>query len=312
MNHKNAKDERNTMKQSTLRSLALVLWATATCMAAQQRESVSDSRSVPQLIESLRGDLPMRRFRAAEALGKRGAEALPAIREAIGDDDWRVRRGGTDALAAMQEPDPKVIPRLIELLADDSPWVRDGAAAVLGKFGAEAESAAAGLAALCTDRESWIRNTAINALKSVTQDKDVLLPAAVALIRVPDTCWRARGAAVGLLGKHGQDSAPATAALFHLIDQPSEGMWCCIPSAVDVLLKLGTEPAKVEQAVLKLGRSDQWSYRRLAASLAVKHFAESDATLPFVKNLAENDPHRKVRAGAAQTLKQLQQQRTEE
>jgi len=280
--------------------------ATAGQALAQEQSPTPDDRSIEQLVGLLGADLPMRRADAAQALGEKGAEALPAIRKALDDDDWRVRRAGTDALAAMPEQDADMIPRLIELLEDENAWVRDGAVVLLGKYGDQAESAAESLSKLCVDEESWIRISAINSLKSVTKDEKILLPAAAALIRVPDTCWRARGAAVGLLAKHGEGHQPAISALFYLMEHPSEGMWCCIPSAVDALLKLGAEPEEVEQAILKLGRRDEWSNRRLAATLLVKHMPDSESTLPFVKNLAENDPHRKVRAGAERALEQLE------
>ncbi|MEE8450855.1 MAG: HEAT repeat domain-containing protein [Thermoguttaceae bacterium] len=295
------------MRRSTSVLVLLAIVATAQWAPARQRDAVPDNRSIDELVECLGAESPIQRLNAAKALGEKGPEAIGAILRSLDDDDWRVRRGGTDALAAMETPDTKAIGRLIRLAKDENGWVRDGVAIALGKFGDDAAPAAEVLAGLCADEESWVRYSAIGSLKSVTKDPEILLPAAVALIRVPDTCWRARGTAVGLLGQYGEGYKPATAALFHLMEHPSEGMWCSIPSAVDVLLKLGTAPEAVQRAILKLGRRDEWSYRRLAASLAVKHMAESKSTLPLLKDLAENDSHRKVRMAAAQALKDLEQ-----
>jgi len=282
------------------------LWAAAVPTAVGQDAVVDDPRTVEQLIEKLGDELPLTRLEAAKALGAKGAEAMPAIFATLEDVDWRVRRGGVDALAAMPERDGKVAQRLILLLDDPNAWVRDGAAELLGKFGKDAEAAAEGLARLCADKEPWVRYSAINSLQSVTKDKDILLPAAVALIRMPDTCWRSRGTAVGLIGKHGKDYDPGKAALFHVMEHPSEGMWCSVPKVVEVLLKQGVPCETVEKAILKFGRRDEWSNRRLAMSLLVKHMGDSESTLPFVRDLAENDPHRKVRAAAAGTLEQLE------
>ncbi len=265
-----------------------------------------DDRTVEQLVAEFDGEFPMRRAKAAKALGRKGPEVLPVIMKALADDDWRVRRSGLDALGVMEELPKSAMPVLIKLMEDEHFWVREASATLLGRYGDEGAPAAKGLAKLCVDPVPWVRYNAIGSLQKVTKDKDILLPAAVALLYKPDTYWRPRGSAVGVISKYGEGYKPAIPALLHIVENPSEGMWCAIPSAMKALYKFDAPKDKLEKAILKLGHSPKWSSRRVAISLMVEHMADSKEAISLIKNIAENDPHRKVRQSAEGALKKLE------
>ncbi len=112
-----------------------------------------DNRTVDQLVAEFDAELPMRRAKAAKALGQKGPEVLPVIMKALTDDDWRVRRSGLDALGALEELPKSAMPVLIKLVDDKHFWVRDAVATLSGKYGEERAPAAKGLANLCEDPE---------------------------------------------------------------------------------------------------------------------------------------------------------------
>jgi hypothetical protein len=73
---------------------------------------------VPALIQALGDDDWDVRRAAAEALVKIGTPAVPALIQALGDSDWDVRRAAAEALGAIG--DPQAVPALIQTLRDRS------------------------------------------------------------------------------------------------------------------------------------------------------------------------------------------------
>lgn len=89
---------------------------------------------VQNLIHALQPNDEGVRSRAAEALGQIGEpakDAVPALIEAL-DDENQVRSNATKALGWIGEP---AVPALIQALGDENHYVRDNAADALGRIG---------------------------------------------------------------------------------------------------------------------------------------------------------------------------------
>jgi len=77
----------------------------------------------------------------ADALGRIGADAVPAIIKALSHPDVEVRVQATHALALIGSRAEAAVPELARLLSDDNEEVRRGAARALGQIGPAASSA---------------------------------------------------------------------------------------------------------------------------------------------------------------------------
>jgi FOG: HEAT repeat len=81
--------------------------------------------------EAFRNDTDLK-WRLVEAFGAAGAPAVPALIQALGDDDWGVRRASAEALVKIGTP---AVPALIQALGDSDSAVRRAAAEALGELG---------------------------------------------------------------------------------------------------------------------------------------------------------------------------------
>jgi HEAT repeat protein len=130
---------------------------------------------------------------AAERLGATGTDALPALRELIGDDDSLVRESAIVALAQLGSTD--ALASAAAMLDADDPNLRMVAAQQLGAT----KQAAAGqfLVKAIDDPDEVVAITAIAAMQEVkAMDQTAFLIAAL-----DDRRWRVRAAAAETLGK---------------------------------------------------------------------------------------------------------------
>ena len=292
------------MRRMLTTGLAAALAASA-CAFAAEGKAPADKRTTGELLKALSDEVPYERLRAAKALAASGREVLPALVKALKDKDWRVRRGATDALREMKRDANSAVGDLAKALTDSDAWVRDGAAAALGRMGPDAKSAARALAKAVTDDDVWVRETAIAALRSATKDKDILLPAAVAAMRVRHTSWRVRSYAVGILRQHGKGYKPAAAALVDMLEHPSEGMWDCTQGAVDVLIALDAGD-KAVPVLVKMLRAQRIGERINAARSLGKIGAKARPAAGALKAVADKDADKRVRAAAAEALGKIE------
>ena len=87
-----------------------------------------------------------------------GPASIPAVREALKDNDWKVRR---PAALALGNIGPAALPTVIGLLKDKDQAMRQIGVETLGRMGPAAIPA---LTELLKDKDQWIRDTAISAL----------------------------------------------------------------------------------------------------------------------------------------------------
>lgn len=291
------------MKRFVLAGLAGVLLASAGVSAAPK--PVVDDRSVEELVKAMGGELSYDRMMAAEALAAKGPGVTGVLIEALASKDRRVRRSATDGLAKLGEEAKAAVPALTKAMGDSDAWVRDGAAAALGAMKAEAAPAAKALAKACTDEDPWVRLNAIGALKSATQDKELLLSAAIGLLKIPATCWRSRGGALDVIAKHGKDHKPAIPALLFVLESPSEGMWDCSAKAVELLVGMGAGKQAVPILIERLKDTYRSGPRRAADKLALLG-KDAKAAIPALKEIAEKAEDPRDREGAQKALEKIE------
>ena len=121
--------------------------------------------AVPRLAEILRFGDPGTRFLAAKALGQIGDEAesaLPALFEALRDQDMFLRASVTGAMIKIGAP---AVPGLTRALLDSNKAVRRAACKALGRIGSE--RAAPALAWCLNDRNAGVRKLAREALERI-------------------------------------------------------------------------------------------------------------------------------------------------
>ena len=126
--------------------------------------------AVPALIEALKDDDADVRSSAADVLGNIGAEAkaaVPALIEALKDDDADVRSSTAYALGNIGAEAKAAVPALVEALEDDDADVRSGAAYALGNIGAEAKAAVPALVEALKDDDADVRSSTAYALGKI-------------------------------------------------------------------------------------------------------------------------------------------------
>ncbi len=123
--------------------------------------------AVPALIGTLRDKNPKLRRFAAAALGKIGpdaAQAVPALVALLGDDKSSVSRAAAGALGRIGSP---AIPALLESLHDIRPAIRMPAVKALIRMGPAAKEAVPELQKMLNDEKKWTRRAAKDVLAKI-------------------------------------------------------------------------------------------------------------------------------------------------
>ncbi len=133
------------MRNSSLRSLlikALLILAVictgceGSGQSRREKEPEPLPDTIPGLVELLGREHDPNRNAAIDALVELGEESVPALLEALEDED--AQDGATHALARIGLP---AVPSLVEALGSEEYWVRYGAITALGEIGADAGEA---------------------------------------------------------------------------------------------------------------------------------------------------------------------------
>jgi HEAT repeat protein len=139
---------------------------------AAQHASAALSRigraAVPALAEALADEeRDTRQVAAARVLGRIGAEAaaaVPTLTQALRSEHTHVRQAAAEALAGIGPAAAPAVPALADKLSDWSPAVRQATAEALGRVGPAADVAVPALIQLLSDREETARQAAVTAL----------------------------------------------------------------------------------------------------------------------------------------------------
>ena len=94
---------------------------------------------IPELLYSLKNeeshDVRMQIIRALERIGGQANKTVPALIEALGDNDWQIRWAAAGALTSFGKKSAMAVPELINLLRDKNEYVKNAAISTLGKMG---------------------------------------------------------------------------------------------------------------------------------------------------------------------------------
>jgi HEAT repeat protein len=242
------------------------------------------SPAVPALLEALKDGNWRARKAAAEALGKIGdRQALPALLEALKDDEWRVRRAAAYALEKIG--DSRAIPALTEALKDDSREVRQAAAYALKKIGDS--RAIPALTEALKDDSREVRQAAAYALEKIGDSQTV--PALLEALKDEDRS--VRQAAVWALREIGDPQA--VPALIQALKDEDRDVREASVRALGTIGDRRTIPALME--ALKEGG---WVHR--AAAEALSKIIDWQAVPELIEAL--QDENKEVRDAAVWAL----------
>ena len=122
---------------------------------------------------------------AAYALAAIGAPAVPALRDAVHDDDEAVRALATATLSEMGREGRESVPDLLSAFSDESTSVRWQAAEALGTVGA-GSSAVPDLINALRDEDWGVRRSAVLTLASLGPPAEDRVAALATALRDPD------------------------------------------------------------------------------------------------------------------------------
>ncbi len=182
-------------------------------------------RAIPKLISLLKegedyySRLPKVREGAAELLGgmdkeAKAAGAVPALAEALKDEEKDVRFAAAYALYKFRAKEPAAIPVLAEALMDARPAQRLVAAAALRDFGEMAAPAAYALVRALGDSEGHVVR---NASETLAQIGDKAIPA-ITNIALKHSDKKVRENGMEILGMIAEKSDAAIPALFAALE----------------------------------------------------------------------------------------------
>jgi HEAT repeat protein len=191
--------------------------------AEQEKEGLSQSKTLSEWIAQLKDTSPKQRQAAAKAIGEfgpRGKSALGPIMTAVKDPDKEVRLAAVVALNLLP-PDPKVVPLLTGALTDESIEVRLSAAEVLSWYllrvpeDAREPAKVPLLNALKSADSYYIRANAAQGLGWLRKDAVEVIPPLMQALE--DKAAVVRCSAASSLGEFGPQAKRAVPRLLQLL-----------------------------------------------------------------------------------------------
>ncbi len=207
---------------------------------ANQRQY--QATEVEKCIRNLQNyEFPHTRAYAAKVLGQMGPAArpaVPALLEALRDEDGQVSRAAAEALGKIR-PGPDAIPGLMACLKNPRPFTRMQAAESLGCIGPPAQEAVPALKEALEDKDVLMRLTTAEALYKITGSAQPYLPIVIPVLESQKGFIRARAAQV--LTAMGPDAKDALPELRAALDKD-------LPSGVR---------EDIQEAIEKIGGKEQ-------------------------------------------------------
>jgi HEAT repeat protein len=261
--------------------------------------------AIPALIEALQDENLQVRQSATEVLRQSGRPVIPALVKALTNSDVELRRRAAALLKKVSRSYwnsselskvKTVVSQLIPLLQDSDAGVRSSAASALGNIGAEAKTAVSQLIPLLQDSDAGVRSSAASALGNIGAEAKTAVSQLIPLLQDSDA--GVRSSAASALGNIGAEAKTAVPQLVSLLQDSDEGV---CSSAASALGKIGAEAkTAVPQLILLLQDSDSSDVRKSAANALVS-IAEAKTAVPqLVLLLKDSDPN--VRQSVASAL----------
>lgn len=148
---------------------------------------------------------------AVKELSSLGLGAIPALIEAMGNENPDVRRG---ASRAIRSNGPAIIPFMIKALRNNNDRIRESATQMLYGLAPDARNAIPALTETLGDPNQFVRQWAATALERMGHLfgplLNVAIPGLVKLLRDDDYVVRTWAAhAIGSIGNHAESAIPA-------------------------------------------------------------------------------------------------------
>ena len=192
----------------------------------QQLWSANPKYIVPILIKTLQEDQdPIVRRSAVQPLGysqyfKSKSITIPALIEALNDNDAEVRRWAAYGLSRFGSDSKTGVAVLIQKLQDDNTSVRQSACFALGSIGADAETAVPALLEVLKDEDSSIINSAVYALGEIGIGSPDVITSLIETLTDDDS--RVRQSAALSLGKIGPKAKNAVYPLIQVLKEDDD------------------------------------------------------------------------------------------
>ncbi len=288
----------------------------------------SAKEAVPALIANFRHSSPEMQTEAMDALSLIGADAVPKLQEALGNDDARMRQGAAIALGEIGKPAKDAGAKLAEVAANDQDLgVRNAALGAVVKVGVDPAQTLPLLEKGLRSGDEKLRHTAVNGLASI-RPASAAVDALQKMLAENDPAVQQRAAhALGRLASRAASAAPALVACAEA--NPAESAF---PEA---LAQIGEPslPLLVTALSANGDKSKDWIFRALRdmGSAAMPVLAEGlrspnaavraaatrafgdlptmtqDVVFSLTQLLADSDAD--VRAGALRSLSTVRTQR---
>jgi len=260
--------------------------------------------AIPALIEALREENLLVRRSVAQALGGNGNRAIPALVKASKDSDVKVRRNAVNVLrdimryyVSQELSEAKnAVPQLIPLLKDSDAEVRRSAASVLGNIGTEAKNAVPQLIPLLKDFDAGVRSSAAFALGRIGAEAKTVVPQLIPLLKDSDA--DVRSSAASALESMGAEAKTVVPQLIPLLKDSDADVR---NSAAFALGNIGAEAKTVVPQLILLLKDSDADVRKSAANALGRIGAEAKTAVPQLIILLK-DSDAGVRSSAAYAL----------
>jgi HEAT repeat protein len=230
----------------------LVVWALeATCSKRPEVLLV--------FIEGLKNKKALTRRDCAAAIGNcelEAKDAIPALLEALSDNDTRVRRAASNALRLKVRPDTKT--------------------AVVPLFAA------------LKDKDHEVRAFSAEALANIGPEADKAIPALMEAAIDPVNDWTVRYSAALAIGRIGPNALPAVPTLIRVILNKSENR-LVRPAATKALGEIGPDAREAIPALKECLKDSDYSVRAEAAYALWRIDQNMELVVPAAIEILNND-----------------------
>lgn len=199
-----------TLKAAILCLILCLLWT------SNSWAQIPIDTKIAPLIEKLTDSDTRIRRDAADALVTIGSSAVPALIDALDNQDKNVRWCAASVLGDIGAEAKPAVPALVDALKDKDGLVRLYATLALGNIGVEAKAAVPALISALKDEEPYVRIYAPAALRKMGVEAKVAVPALITALK--DKNGRVRLNAAYALGAMGTEAASAVPDLMKTLN----------------------------------------------------------------------------------------------
>jgi HEAT repeat protein len=165
--------------------------------------------------------------------GAEAEAAVPALIEALNDEDLYVRKYAISALQSMGLEAKAAIPAIVEKLRDPEESVRQSAAHKLGYMkGVDPKVAVPPLTEALKDKDSLVRVNAANSLRRVGGEIKIVIPVLLEVLQNKNYPSSTRREAAWSLGWIGPPATKAIPSLLQLVNDEDETVRAAVMEAL--------------------------------------------------------------------------------